>query len=216
MEITFRQLGVCYYKADSLKREWVCNLQFLLDSSAQSFSDLSPAGLMAIFYWLNFQIPPKVKVRVILWLIIGLSVLVSHHHLGPTTNFLPLPQKLSSNIWDFLFIFLFGMPTLTWGWVCNLLPCATGPCQHCHSGVQVPQNLRPYFTVSIETGFFFRHLLWLTGLRWKYSHQHKPEADVSHSILVLPSFPGPSWWHILKQSCSWLVLYHVQWSTVTK
>jgi hypothetical protein len=26
----------------------------------------------------------------------------------------------------------------------------------------------------------------------------KPEADMSHSISVLPTFPGPSQWHILK------------------
>jgi hypothetical protein len=47
---------------------------------------------------------------------------------------------------------------------------ATGPCQCCHSRVQVPQNLCPYLIVLFETGFPFRRLLRLAGLRWKYSN----------------------------------------------
>jgi hypothetical protein len=31
-------------------------------------------------------------------------------------------------------------------------------------------------------------------------HQHNPEADVSHSISVPPSFPVPSYGHILQLS----------------
>jgi hypothetical protein len=46
----------------------------------------------------------------------------------------------------------------------------TGPCQRCHSLVQVPQNLIPYFTVSFETGFPFCRLLRLAGIRWRYSN----------------------------------------------
>jgi hypothetical protein len=43
---------------------------------------------------------------------------------------------------------------------------ATGPCQCCHSYVQVLQDSWPYFTVSFETGFPFCRLLLLAGLRW--------------------------------------------------
>jgi hypothetical protein len=51
-----------------------------------------------------------------------------------------------------------------------MLCYVTRPCEHYHSQVQVPQNLKPYLTVSSETGFPFCHLLWLTGLQWKYSN----------------------------------------------
>jgi hypothetical protein len=47
---------------------------------------------------------------------------------------------------------------------------ATVPRQLCHSWVQFPQSLGPYLTVSFETGFPFCRVLWLTGLRWRYSN----------------------------------------------
>jgi hypothetical protein len=46
----------------------------------------------------------------------------------------------------------------------------TGPCQRRHCRVQVPQNLRPYLTVSFETGISFCRLLWLARLRCRYSN----------------------------------------------
>jgi hypothetical protein len=80
-----------------------------------------------------------------------------------------------------------GAPSLTRGRVSNL--------QCNHSIVRVAQNQKPYFTVSSETpqpggpgsriyipqeqggpiippgtGFRLRRLLWLAGLRWRYSN----------------------------------------------
>jgi hypothetical protein len=46
------------YVASSLTRGWICRLQLLLVSPAQSFSGLSPAGFMIIFYCLRFETPP--------------------------------------------------------------------------------------------------------------------------------------------------------------
>jgi hypothetical protein len=46
----------------------------------------------------------------------------------------------------------FVAPSLMRGLVCNLLVAiASGPCQSSHSWLEVPQNSRPYFTVSFET-----------------------------------------------------------------
>jgi hypothetical protein len=40
-------------------------------------------------------------------------------------------------------------PSLTRGWVCNVL--TSGPCQSSRSWIEVPLTSRPYFTVSVET-----------------------------------------------------------------
>jgi hypothetical protein len=45
----------------------------------------------------------------------------------------------------------FVAPSLTRGRVCIYCTIASGPCQSSHSWVEVPQNSRPYFTVSSET-----------------------------------------------------------------
>jgi hypothetical protein len=79
----------------------------------------------------------------------------------------------------------------------SVIYCTTDsrPCQSSHSWVEVPQNSRPYFTVSFETpptwmarslylyppgtgwpSYTPRHwvpfcrLLWLAGQRWRYSN----------------------------------------------
>jgi hypothetical protein len=60
------QLNTCSYSpyvTSSLTRGWVCRLQLLLSSPAQSYSDPSPAGLMTIFYCLRFEIPPAWRIR---------------------------------------------------------------------------------------------------------------------------------------------------------
>jgi hypothetical protein len=44
----------------------------------------------------------------------------------------------------------FVAPSLTRELICNLLYNTSGPCQSSHSRVLVPQNSRPYFTVSFE------------------------------------------------------------------
>jgi hypothetical protein len=45
---------------------------------------------------------------------------------------------------------------------------AAGPCQRSLSRVRVPWDSLPYFTVS-DVRLLFRRLLWLAGLRWRYS-----------------------------------------------
>jgi hypothetical protein len=62
------QLNPCChspYIASSLTRGCDCNLQLLLglSSAVQSFSGLSPAGLMTIFYRLRFDTPPTWRAR---------------------------------------------------------------------------------------------------------------------------------------------------------
>jgi hypothetical protein len=76
------------------------------------------------------------------------------------------PRKLSSDSCGFLLV---GRPPWREDGVCNFTR-ATRPCQRCHSRVHVPQNLRPYLTVSFETGFPFCRLLRLGVLRWRHSN----------------------------------------------
>jgi hypothetical protein len=60
------QLNTCGYSpyiTSSLKRGWVCRLQLLLSSPAQSYSRPSPAGLMTTFYCLRFETPPTRNIR---------------------------------------------------------------------------------------------------------------------------------------------------------
>jgi hypothetical protein len=54
----FRQLWVCWCGAPSLTRSQVCSFQFL------PFSDLSPTGLMSIFYCLYFRDSPNLEGQV--------------------------------------------------------------------------------------------------------------------------------------------------------
>jgi hypothetical protein len=118
---------------------------------------------------------------------VGQFVLVSGAHLGPVTNFsLPLKFPLDS-CW---FVVLYRP---LWREDVSVIYCtiASGPCQSSHSWVEVPQNSRPYFTVSYETpptwrvrfpylyplelggpgtGFPFFRLLRLAGTTWRYSN----------------------------------------------
>jgi hypothetical protein len=87
---------------------------------------------------------------------------------------------------------------------------ASGPCQSSHSWVEVPQNSRPYFTVSFEThqpegpgpciyipqeqggpvippgtGFPFCRLLRLAGQRWRYSNPPPNGVDMWIKVKVM-------------------------------
>jgi hypothetical protein len=55
--------GYSSYVTSFLTRGWVCCLQLLMASPAQSFSGPSPAGLMATFYCLRFKTPPAWRAR---------------------------------------------------------------------------------------------------------------------------------------------------------
>jgi hypothetical protein len=60
------QLNTCGYSpyvTCSLTRGWVCRLQLLLSSPAQSYSGPSPAGLITIFYCLWLETPPTWRTR---------------------------------------------------------------------------------------------------------------------------------------------------------
>jgi hypothetical protein len=60
------QLNTCGYSSYvtySLTRRWVCRLQLLLSSPAQSYSGPSPSGLMTTFYCLGFETPPTWRTR---------------------------------------------------------------------------------------------------------------------------------------------------------
>jgi hypothetical protein len=62
----FFQLNNCFhspYVISSLTRGWVYCLQLLLVSPAQSFSGLTPAGLVTIFYCLRLETPPTWRAR---------------------------------------------------------------------------------------------------------------------------------------------------------
>jgi hypothetical protein len=87
------------YVTSFLTREWVCCYSCCWSSSAQSFSDPSPAGLMTTFYCLKLETPQPGE------------------------------------------------------------PC---------SRIYIPQELRGPVTPP-GTGFPFRRLLRLAGLRWRYS-----------------------------------------------
>jgi hypothetical protein len=88
---------------------------------------------------------------------------------------------------------------------CTIAP---GPCQSSHSWVEVPQNSRPYLTVSFDTlptwwarslylyppgtgwpsytpgiGFPFCRLLRLAGLRWRYSNP-PPHGSIVSEICI--------------------------------
>jgi hypothetical protein len=52
LEISFRQLLVCYFVAPSPTRGQVCNLLYFWALPEQSLLGRSPAELMAIFYCL--------------------------------------------------------------------------------------------------------------------------------------------------------------------
>jgi hypothetical protein len=62
-----------------------------------------------------------------------------------------------------LLLCYFVAPSLRRGRVCNLLYKLSGPCQSSHSWAEVPQNSRPYFTVSSETP-----PTWRTRLQYLY------------------------------------------------
>jgi hypothetical protein len=72
---------------------------------------------------------------------------------------------------------------------------ATGPCQRCHSWVQVPQNLRSYLTVSFETKFPFCRLLRFAELRRSYS-------SIPPYGVGLSSKPSQSYLTTYRQSAS--------------
>jgi hypothetical protein len=65
----------------------------------------------------------------------------------------------------------------------------TRPCQRCQSRVEVAQNLRPYVTLSFETGFPFCRLLRLAGLRWEYCtrlHTGESMCIIYGRVLIWP------------------------------
>jgi hypothetical protein len=63
--ITFRQLRICLCGAPSLTRSRVCSFQFFFWASpVQHFSDLSPMGFVAIFYYLNYWYSPSLEGQV--------------------------------------------------------------------------------------------------------------------------------------------------------
>jgi hypothetical protein len=76
---------------------------------------------------------------------VGQSVLMSRAHLGPATNF-SFSLNFSSASFGFCY---FVVPSLTRGRV-NLLYNCFWALQSSHSWIEVPQNSRPYFTVSSE------------------------------------------------------------------
>jgi hypothetical protein len=93
---------------------------------------------------------------------VGQSLLVSGHHLGLTNNF-SISLKLTSDICVFL---------LAWGALFDermglyfIRTSATGPCQSCHSLVQVPENLRPDLNVSLQ-------LVTASLVRYVFPHKH--------------------------------------------
>jgi hypothetical protein len=59
LEISFRQMRVCYFVSPSLTRGWVCNLlcNCFLTLPEQSHLGRSPAELTAIFYFLIWDSP---------------------------------------------------------------------------------------------------------------------------------------------------------------
>jgi hypothetical protein len=75
------------------------------------------------------------------------SVLVSGTHLGPATNF-SFSLKFPFGSCGFVILY-----RPLWQEDRSVIYCTTasGPCQSSHSLVEVPQNSRPYFTLSSET-----------------------------------------------------------------
>jgi hypothetical protein len=73
----------------------------------------------------------------------AISILVWGSHLEPMTRFVSFLSQLRASWW--------GLPL--WLEDGSVIYCriASGPCQSSHSRVEVPQNSRPYFTVSSET-----------------------------------------------------------------
>jgi hypothetical protein len=79
---------------------------------------------------------------------VGQCVLVSGAHLGPAINF-SFSLKFPSDSCGF--IILWRPLWREGGGAIIYCTIASGPCQSSHSWVEVPQNSRPYFTVSSET-----------------------------------------------------------------
>jgi hypothetical protein len=78
---------------------------------------------------------------------VGQSVLVSGALLGPTTNF---SFSLKFPLDSCGFVILYHPLWREAGFVIYST-IASWPCQSSHSWIEVPQNSRPYFTVSSET-----------------------------------------------------------------
>jgi hypothetical protein len=123
--------------------------------------------------------------------------------------------------------------SLTRGWVCFTI--AAGPCQRSHSQVRVPRNSWSYFTVSDSrrlqpggpghrlyflqkqggpvippgTGFLFRRLLRLAGLRWRYSTP--PQHAITLSFFWLCPIINPRHEPHGKH-CLLLLMMRVYWS----
>jgi hypothetical protein len=77
---------------------------------------------------------------------VGQSVLVSGTHLGPATNFSFSLEFPSDSCW----FIIFWRPLSREGGFVICCTIASGPCQSSHPWVEVPQNSRPYFTLSFE------------------------------------------------------------------
>jgi hypothetical protein len=124
----------------------------------------------------------------------GQSVLVSGSHLESMTSIFFYLTIAGFFMWDTL-----SDERTRLQFTCTV---ASGPCQSSHSWVEVPQNSRPYFTVSSETSPTWRarspylyppgtgwpsytpghwvpfcRLLQLAGMRWRYSNP-PPHGEV--------------------------------------
>jgi hypothetical protein len=73
---------------------------------------------------------------------------------------------------------------------------ASGPCQSSHPRGEVPQNSRPYFTVSFETPPTWRArspYLYPPGTGWP---SYTPGYRVTHTVLLVTSRHGPHGKHL--------------------
>jgi hypothetical protein len=68
-------------------------------------------------------------------------------------------------------LFKYGAPSLTIGWLCNLLVELLLDHPRAIAVDNSPSELTPYLCVAFETKFPFCRLLRLSGLRWRYSNQ---------------------------------------------
>jgi hypothetical protein len=96
----------------------------------------------------EFQVNHVMRSKVIYdWQSVGQSVLVSGAHLGPVINF-SFSLKFSLDSCELVIL---SRPLWREDGSVIYSTVASGPCQSSQSWVEVPQNSRPYFTVTFET-----------------------------------------------------------------
>jgi hypothetical protein len=125
-------------------------------------SQLAPPRNSTERQWRHFASPDNLRPAACSsydWRSVGQSVPVWGHYLGSATIF-----SFSSKEIIFRFLWLFSMGRPLWrGERCVIYSYKCyWACQHSHSRVQVPQNLRPYLTVSWD-GVPFLSLLTTRG-----------------------------------------------------